>query len=162
MVELIITNDLKGDLGETIFEHYSIQNNFAYTKTEEIYRELTLENILTFRFDRERIKVKIPGLVEDELRKFARPSGYIGNDPSKPAFVFDYLTIRRNYAIKQDPAPARFQWAEIKTGESKLTSNQEKAKNETKLDLYVIRFNLPPLEGIKVIDLERYRNGKKI
>ena len=162
MAELKITSDLKGDLGETIFEHYSIQNNFAYTKTEEIYRELTLENILTFRFDRERIKIKIPDLVEEEVRKFAKPSGYIDNDPSKPAFVFDYMTVHKANLLKQELLPKYFQWAEIKTGESQLSPNQERVKNETKLGVYVMRFNLPSLDGIKVVNMEKYRGGKKI
>jgi len=167
MVELIITNDLKGDLGETIFEHFSIQNQFAYAKTEEIYRELqaynVLERTLIFRFDRERLKVKIPGLVEQEIRKYAVPSGYIGNDPSKPAFVVDYLTIHRAYALRKEENPPNcFQWAEIKTGDSQLTPNQERIKKETKLEFYVMRFNLPPLDNIKMINMERYRNGKKI
>ena len=139
---LKFTNNFKGDLGELIFEHYSVQNNFAYKKTEDIYKECRLNDILTFNFDRERINVRLPSEVVEEIYKFARPSGYINNDPAKPTFVFDYLSIFREYALQETKTPQNFQWVEVKTDYSSLSPNQEKRMKESKLGVHIFRINL--------------------
>jgi len=148
--KLEITNLFKGDFGELIYEHYSIQNDYAYLKTEEIYRTFTLEDVLKFRHGWERIAVKVPKLVEEEIRQFAKPSN---NNELNPSFVFDYLSMSLKMSFDYDegrkihlPRPylseKAFKWVEIKTGESELSYNQKKRRNETKLGLYIFRINL--------------------
>jgi len=147
--KLEITNLFKGDLGELIYEHYSIQNKYAYLKTEEIYRAFTLEDKLKFRHGWERIDVKIPPLVEEEIGKFAKPSNH---DDMNPSFVFDYLSMSlRNFEydeLKKIHVPTSylsekaFRWIEIKTGESPLSSNQKKRIEETRLGVCLFRISL--------------------
>jgi hypothetical protein len=147
MGTLNFSNEFKGDIGELIFEHYSKQNNFLYKKTEDIYKEYHLEDILTFNMGRERLKVKLPSEVVSEIHQFARPSGYIDNDPNKPAFVFDYMTIYRDYALLDNPEPKRFQWAEVKTDKSYLSPNQELRSKESKLGVHIFRIGLVDSSG---------------
>ena len=161
--KLELTNLLKGDIGELIYEHYSIQNQYAYLKTEEIYKDFRLSNILKFRHGWERITVKVPALVEEEIRKFARPSN---NNEENPSFVFDYLSMSLKMSFDYDesrkihlPRPylseKAFKWNEIKTGKSYLSENQEKQKKETKLGVYVFRINFDEanLDRIKIEDI---------
>jgi len=136
---LTLTNDFKGDLGELVYEHYSKQKNFAYIKTEDIYHEYGLDSLLTFRFDRERLRVKIPLAVEEEIVKYAKPSGYINHDKHKPTFVFDYLSINKGYAHLEEPLSSHFQWAEIKTDTGNLSPNQEKRASESKIGVHIFR-----------------------
>jgi len=158
--KLGITNLFRGDLGELIYEHYSINQKYAYLKTEEVYKSFTLDDKLTFRYGWERINVKVPRVVEEEIRKFAKPSNY--ND-ANPSFVFDYLSMSLRQSFDYDetkkmhvPKPClsgkAFNWIEIKTGNSPLSENQIRGRRDSKIGVCIFRIGLEEanLDKIKI------------
>lgn len=169
MPELSISNELRGDLGEKIFEHYCIDQGFCYITLEQIYNNLTPKRKLSFCHGRDRIDITIPNELVNEIWDFSIPTNGKNN---RPYFVFDYLTIpfRDNFKrIKQGiyepirvlPAKA-FYWVEVKTGESKLTDNQKVYADKAKIKVKLFRIKLESFDKFEVqhetIGLLNYSN----
>ncbi len=163
----ILTNEkIRGDIGELIFEHFSEKNEYAVISLEEIYRTLKPDNKLIFRYGYERIEVKLPDDIAEEVRKFSRPTNNRENDPS---FVYDFLTVSLKFSFKKTPkndynvryhiqepyiTKKAFNWVEIKTGKGKLTKNQIKYGEETIIGLQVFRVDLDVWPNIFKINIE--------
>ncbi|HLF54834.1 MAG TPA: hypothetical protein VI612_03880 [Candidatus Nanoarchaeia archaeon] len=138
MATIELTPQLQGDLGELYFKHFTKERNYAYIKLEDIYNTLTLKNELVFRNGFERLPIKIPDEIIEEVRKFAMP---IKNYPStSPGFIFDFLTLSLwPEPEKRGKEKDQFHWVEIKTGNAELSEGQKQAKKEAKLQVDVFR-----------------------
>ena len=145
MSKLIVTKKLQGDFGELIFEHFCLQNKYAYLKLEDIYSTFTPQNKLIFKLENKRIQVKVPEEICQEIRQFCVPTNL--ND-AEPHFVFDFLTISLSYSFKEENGhyiqqpyltSKAFHWVEIKTGNGKLTKNQKLYKDQSIIGVHVFR-----------------------
>jgi|WetSurMetagenome_2_1015567.scaffolds.fasta_scaffold523650_1 hypothetical protein len=144
MSNLQLTNKLLGDFGELIFEHFCIQNQYAYINLETIYKTLTPQNILEFKLEFKRFPVKVPDIFVEEIRSFCIPTNH---NVSEPSFVFDYLTISLNnfqlenglWVQKQYLNCNALNWVEVKTGKGQLTQNQIKYKDKSLIGVHVFR-----------------------
>jgi len=145
MGTLTTTPKLQGDYGELIFEHFCIKNNYAYITLEAIYNTLTPKNILVFRHGYERICVKLPEDIVEEVRRICVPSN--GHE-EEPSFVYDYFTVSLNNSFKRIKggyaqhsflSRKAFHWIEVKTGKSQLTKNQKETIKKITLPLRVFR-----------------------
>lgn len=168
MGTLEIDSKLKGDLGELYFEHYSSKKNWAYIKSEDIYRSFTPEGFLVFSHRYLRIRVLVPKSLRPEIQKWTIPER---GTPGNPEFTCDFLTIpldahlhekdekgNHHYnpcfeyndventwiQIREIPVE-KFKWVEIKTGKGKLSKRQEKMRKEigNRFHMYLITSNLP-------------------
>jgi hypothetical protein len=146
MGKLSVTKKLQGDFGELIFEHFSLQNNYAYITLEEIYLSFTPQKKLLFRFGNKRIPVKVPNDICDEVVHFCEPTN---KNDIEPHYVFDFLTVSLNFSFKktddgkfiQEPYLTKkaFNWIEIKTGNAKLSKNQKLYKDQSIIGVQVFR-----------------------
>ena len=91
-----------------------------------------------FRNGFERLTIKIPDEIIEEVRKFATP---IKNYPdNSPGFIFDFLTLSL-WGKPEDRGKERtqFHWVEIKTGNAELSEGQKQAEKGAKLQVEVFR-----------------------
>lgn len=157
MAELKISNELRGDLGESIFEHYCIKQGFCYIKLEQIYNNLTPKRKLDFCYGRDRIEIRIPDELVNEIWEYSIPTNGKNN---RPYFVFDYLTIpfKDNFrsiaqgeykALRTLPARA-FYWVEVKTGSSQPTENQLSYAKKAKIKVKLFRVKLENFDRFEV------------
>jgi hypothetical protein len=120
-----ITPELMGALGETYYKEYCAQRGWAYTSLEQIYKNKIQNDRLEFKFGFERIIVKIPSEIRNEIQSLAVPSN---NNEANPSFVYDFLACKAYESddprILNDVKAEDFRWVEVKTGKSKLSSNQ--------------------------------------
>ncbi len=150
MANLKITPELLGALGETYYKEYCAQHGWAYVSLEQIYKNPIQNDRLEFKFGFERILVKIPSDIQQEIINLAKPSN---NKAENPSFVYDFLACKA-YASKDprnlDGVEAKdFRWIEVKTGMSDLSQNQIDMVGKIKIPL--IRFRVanviaPPKE----------------
>ncbi len=91
MAQAEITPEFLGELGECCFKQYSSLTGWAWTSTEKIYKKPVHNNRLEFAFGFERILVKIPYDIQQEIHKISRPSN---RDVASPSFVYDYLACK--------------------------------------------------------------------
>jgi len=122
MTKLQITPELRGDLGELYFKHLCMQRGFAFTKLEDIYNTFTPQDILEFKFGFDRVLIKIPEEIVDEIRRISKPLDVNGS----LSFVFDFLTCRlgKEYVVGDEVNVRHvtaFSWVEVKTGTSQLS-----------------------------------------
>jgi|SRR5208282_4635808 len=128
LATLKIKNELRGDLAETFFKHYSEQGNFAYARPESIGAELIHRNVITFRIGFKRFQIKVPNAPGDFLLEIVRPSNRLSSSPS---YSFDFLTcpIRQDELNLVDKILSKttkyFTIVEIKSGGSEYTTNQQ-------------------------------------
>lgn len=155
------TKKLQGDYGEIVFEHFCLDNEYAYIGLEDIYNNLKPDNKLRFRRGYDRIEVIIPDEIVEEVKRICRPSN---SQDFEPSFVFDYFTVslKYNFRVEKDdkgnflysqfrPTKSKdFSWAEVKTGKSKLSRNQRQTIKECKIWVYVFRIPLEIPEYIQV------------
>lgn len=135
-----LSNNLKGRIGSVIFEEMCIENSFAWIKLEDIYKNFTPDNLLTFKYKFQRIQVKIPNSISREIWAVCRPTN--GKQKS-PSFLCDYLTLKFNstfFEIVKNGCETNyklinshksldrhlFSWIEIKSNNATLTKNQRK------------------------------------
>lgn len=157
MARLEISNRLRGDLGETIFEHYCIKQKFCYITLEQIYNNLSPKRRLTFCYSRDRIEILIPDELMDEIWNYSIP---INGKDNRPYFVFDYLTIPFNDNIKQisegeyeilRPIPVRaFHWIEVKTGKSQPSPPQLNYAKRSIIKVKLFRIKLENFDRFEV------------
>ena len=131
-----------GTLGETYYKEYCAQHGWAYTSLEQIYKTPIHNDRLEFKFGFERILVKIPLEIQNEIIEIAIPSN---QKEANPSFVYDFFVCRAYES--DDPRhldnmkPDDFRWAEVKTGYSDLTQNQIDTLKKIKIPL--IRYRIP-------------------
>lgn len=136
MGNLNITPELLGSLGETYYKEYCAQHGWAYASLEQIYKKPIHNDRLEFKFGFERILVKIPSEIQQEIVEIAKPSN---NKEENPSFVYDFLACKAYESkdprhldeIKTDD----FRWVEVKTGNTELSPNQIDALRKIKLPL---------------------------
>jgi hypothetical protein len=68
MGQLDITHELMGVLGETYYKEYCAQREWAFTSLEQIYKNKIQNGRLEFKFGFERIMVKIPYEIRNDLK----------------------------------------------------------------------------------------------
>lgn len=168
MAELKISNELRGDLGETIFEHYCVKQGFCYIKLEQIYNTLTPKRKLAFCHGRDRIEIRIPEELINEIWEYSIP---INGKDNRPYFVFDYLTIPLNDNIKPlakgeykflRDIPARaFYWIEVKTGKSQPSVPQLTYAERATIKVKLFRVKLENFDRFEVehetLNVSNYR-----
>jgi len=142
MTRLQFDELLKGSLGELYFKHYCRQHNYLYARTEHIARELTAEKrTVTFTLGFDRVAIRIPREMVAEVFRASQPT----NEASF-SYVVDFLTCT-NWKENRGESPEDFAWVEVKTGQSELSFNQVKFREECKLRFCVFRIPkvwLPP------------------
>jgi len=144
------SNELQGLLGEFYAEGYFQKNGYAYSTSEQIHKSKNREQI-EFMFGYRRILVNIPKEIQQEIKYLCTP----GND-FEPYYVYDFLICKVNSIPSRNMnsiALDNFLWVEVKTGNSPISSNQIKAKSETKIPVMLCRVegvfdNLPRNVGI--------------
>ena len=82
---------------------------------------------------------RYPQEILEELRIVCQPLDIDGS----PSFVFDFLTCKMNYEFHVDKInilpPDNFHWIEVKTGNSRLSSHQQKIRERCKMQVDVFR-----------------------
>ena len=142
MARIDLTSELFGSLGETYYKEYCAQKGWAYTSLEQIYKKTIHNDKLEFKFGFERILVKVPFQIQQEIIETAKPTN---NQELNPSFVFDFLACKA-YA-SNDPryldvvSVEDFRWVEVKTGSSELSPNQFSMAKKVKIPL--IRCRIP-------------------
>ncbi|MDE1726966.1 MAG: hypothetical protein KGH89_06830 [Thaumarchaeota archaeon] len=140
MGKVEITNELKGSLGECYYKEYCAQRGWAYTSLEQIYKNKIQNDRLEFKFGFERIMVKIPSELRNEIQSLAVPSN---NSEANPSFVYDFLACKAyesdNPRILDDVKAEDFKWVEVKTGKSRLTQNQYGNSKNVTIPLLICR-----------------------
>lgn len=98
------------------------------------------EWIFTFKKGFNRIRVKIPQNVRDEIKSIARPTN---NSAANPSFVFDFLACRVGTRKKYFPVnyPEELCWVEIKTGTSPFSGNQIFTMSKIALKLAIFQID---------------------
>jgi len=137
-----ITPEFLGELGEACYKQYCALNGWAWVSTEKIFKKPIHNDRLEFTFGFERILVKIPFDIQEEIYDISRPTN---RDEASPSFVYDFLACK---AYESDD-PRRldgmtvndFRWAEVKTGNSQLSNNQIRTLKKISLNLAV--FHIP-------------------
>ena len=126
-------------MGELYFKHLCEKNDYAYIRLEEIYRTLTPRSVLQFKYGFDRVPIKIPSEILEELREVCQPLDINGS----PSYVFDFLTCKLNnefYVDQDNVLPAEnFHWVEVKTGKSTLSQHQLRIRNQCKMQFDVFR-----------------------
>ncbi len=157
MVNLEVTNLLRGDLGELYFKHLCLQRGFAYIKLEDIYNNFTPSDILEFKFGFDRIQIEIPSDIVDEVRRICKPVVF----NNSLSFVFDFLTCRLGASYFPGVINRReshhFYWVDVKTGGGQLSSRQIGTLKTCKIKGAIFRIidvNLPPEEVDIIIDTD--------
>jgi len=140
MGQVDITPQFLGLLGECCYKQFSNLRGWAWTSTEKIYRKPIHNDRLEFIYGFDRILVKIPFEIQDEIHKIAQPSN---RDEASPSFVYDFLACKAYSS--EDPrrldgmTVGDFRWAEIKTGNSVLSNNQISTLRKITLPLAIFR-----------------------
>jgi len=135
-----ITPQFLGSLGECCYKQLSHLRGWAWTSTEKIYRTPMHNDRLEFVFGFDRILVKIPFDIHQEVYDISRPSN---RDEASPSFVYDFLACKAHKS--DDPRrldglePYHFRWVEVKTGNSALTNNQIRMLKQISLPLAIFR-----------------------
>ena len=120
MVRPVITNSLKGSLGQTYYKELCSQRGWAYCSLENLHG-YNLDSVL-FKKGFDRLRVYIPKEIRPEVSRIATPSN---NSQSNPSYVFDYLACKiGNADYSQIQYPKTFCWAEVKTGLGIFSENQ--------------------------------------
>jgi len=126
-------------LGELYFQHLCEENRYAYIRLWEIYHTLTPKAVLEFKLGFDRVPVKIPAEILEELRTVCQPLDINGS----PSYVFDFLTCRmpnEYYVDRSNLVPASsFHWVEVKTGKSQLSRHQQKIREQCGLQFDIFR-----------------------
>jgi hypothetical protein len=148
---LKITPELRITLGETYYKEYCVQNGWAYTSLEQIFKNPIHKNKLEFRYGFKRILVNIPLEIQKEITSIARS----GNKKEEnPSFAYNFLACRVNENLRNltDMKLEDFRWVEVKTGYSKLGQNQFDTLKKNKILLFRCRVAnvLAPPEEVKV------------
>jgi len=73
MGQVDITPQFLGSLGECCYKQFSNLRGWAWTSTEKIYRKPIHNDRLEFIYGFDRILVKIPFEIQDEIHKIAQP-----------------------------------------------------------------------------------------
>lgn len=135
-----ITPELMGALGETYYKEYCAQRGWAYTSLEQIYKNKIQNDRLEFKYGFERIMVKIPSELQNEIQSLAVPSN---NNEANPSFVYDFLACKAYESddprILDDVKAEDFKWVEVKTGKSKLSANQYEYSKKVTIPLLICR-----------------------
>jgi len=148
MAEIKITDKLIGSLSEVYYKEYCDQNGWAYISLEQIHERGVKKGILKFKKGFDRIYVKIPEEIIAEIEEISKPSSKSLTDPS---YVYDFLACKvgnwRTYPLIFDNIEKKdFRWIEVKTGYSKLTTNQINTLEKISLPLF--RYRVPyPLQS---------------
>ena len=87
---LKITLGLRSALGETYYKEYCVQNGWAYTSLEQIYKNPIHKNKLEFKHGFKRILVKIPSEIQKEITGIAR---FINKKEENPLFVHEFFSL---------------------------------------------------------------------
>lgn len=153
MEHLKITPELRSALGETYCKEYCLQNGWAYTSLDQIYKNPIHKNKLEFKHGFETIRVKIPLEIQKEITAIARSSN---KKEENPSFVYDFLACKthkgKDLQNLADMKPEDFRWIEIKTGYGKLGRKQFDTLKKIKISLFRCRVAnvLAPPEEVKV------------
>jgi hypothetical protein len=150
---LKITPRLRSALGETYYKEYCVQNGWAHTSLEQIYKNPIHKNKLEFKCGVKRILVKIPLEIQKEITMIAKTNN---KKEENHSFAYDFLACKtyesedpRNLA---DMKLEDFRWIEVKTGYSKLNQNQFDTSKKKRISLFRCRVAnvLAPPEEVKV------------
>jgi hypothetical protein len=153
MGHLKITPGLRSSLGEAYYKEYCVQNSWAYTSLEQIYKNPICKNKLEFKYGFKRILVKIPSEIQKEITVVAKSSI---KKEENPSFAYNFLVLRVHESedlqnltnVKLED----FRWVEVKTGYGKLGQNQFDTLKKNKISLFrchVVNVLAPP-EEVKV------------
>ena len=135
-----------------------LHKGWAYTRLEDIHKHATADNIIEMKFGFERIKVRIPDSVSEEVKRVSIPHVKEGASNPSSAYVFDFLTCYidkdgyfRDASFKVKAVNvSRLRWLEIKTGTGRLSTNQRAIRLTCKIPVVVFRIwdVLAPAEKI--------------
>jgi len=142
MGQVDITPQFLGSLGECCYKQFSNLRGWAWTSTEKIYRKPIHNDRLEFIYGFDRILVKIPFEIQEEIYDISKPSN---RDEASPSFVYDFLACKAYES--EDPRRLDgmsindFRWVEVKTGNSVLSNNQISTLRKITLPLAI--FQIP-------------------
>jgi hypothetical protein len=141
LVNLEVTNLLKGDLGELYFKHLCLQRSFAYVRLEDIYNGFTPSDILEFKYGFDRIQIEIPSDIVEEVRRISKPLKLNNNS----SFVFDFLTCRLGSpffpGVVNRRESGHFYWVDVKTGGSPISSRKIEALKNCRIKSAIFRIS---------------------
>src|SRR5712692_8979703 len=89
MTEIEVTDELLGDLGELYFKHLCYQRGYAFVRLGDLHKTLP-NQVVDFKFEFERIPIRIPGELVPEVTRVSTPTNFKGTQ----SFVFDFLTCK--------------------------------------------------------------------
>jgi len=143
MANIKITPRLAGTLSQAYYKEFCDQHGYAYTSLERIHEVGIEKGVLKFKKGFNRIMVKLPDEIINEVKTVSRPSN---SSILKPSFVYDFLACKvgqdwkerdiMNVKNKHD-----FCWVDVKTGNTELTPNQISTLKKITIPLY--RFRVP-------------------
>jgi len=148
MVRIRMTPRLAGALGELYYKEFCDQHGWAYLSLEQINKNKIQNGILEFKKGFERIPVKIPDEIKEEIERISKPYQISELNPS---YVFDFLACNIGKWTKPESINVRekndFCWVEVKTGEGGLSDNQVNTLKRITLDFalfYIEEINNRP------------------
>lgn len=143
-IRINITPRLLGSLAECYYKEVCDQRGWAYTSLEQIYKNKIQNGKLEFKKGFERILVRIPDGIKEEIETIAKPSNY---NEAEPSFVYDFLACKayesKDPRVIEDTRIEDFRWAEVKSGYSELSSNQIKTLSRIKIPLALFWIDNP-------------------
>ena len=150
---LKITSELRSALGETYCKEYCVQNGWAYTSLEHIYKNPIHKNKLEFKLGFKIMLVKIPSGIQKEITLITRSTH---KKEENPSFAYHFLACKTHES--EDPEnlldikPEDFRWIEVKTGYAKSGQNQFDTSKKLKISLFRCRVAnvLAPPDEVKV------------
>ena len=143
MARIKITERLTGTLSQAYYKEFCDQHGYAYTSLERIH-EIGIKNgVLNFKKGFNRIIIRLPDDIINEVKNISRPSN---SSILKPSFVYDFLACKVGQDWKErDIVNIKdkndFCWVDVKTGNSELTPNQILTTKKITIPLY--RFRVP-------------------
>lgn len=142
MINPIISNRLRGSLGELYYKEYCDQRGWAYTSLESIYSTLNSKQKWDFTFKKgfNRIQIDVPKEIQSEINMLVRPTN---NSLNSPSFVFDFLAckVKNTKKHKETKSSDSFTWVEIKTGKGIFSATQLNAMSKIKLPLAIFHID---------------------
>jgi len=154
MAEIRITAKLMGTLSEAYYKEHSDQNGWAYVSLEQIHENGIKKGILKFKKGFDRIFVKIPEEIISEIEEISKPTN---ESLTNPSYVYDFLAcnvinVKEPHLLVDNRKKWHFVWVEVKTGSSKLTTNQINTSKKISLRLFRIRvpYSLGPTEEVNI------------
>lgn len=155
MAKIDITEKLSGSLSEVYFKEFCDQTGWAYISLEQIHERGIKNGILKFKKGFDRVYVKIPKEIIPEIEEISKPTS--NSTTYDPYYVYDFLVCevgnnkRFNYTIETKKKD-HFFWAEVKTGYSKLSSNQILTSKKKSLPLFRFRvpYSLGPADEVDI------------